>query len=272
LWRFSFPVCPYKYSTLKSAEIKPLYKKVEVANTSNYRTISLLTSFSKIVEKIIYTRLIRHLNHNHILVYEQFGFRTTSSTDLASCQLIKDVQTSLNKLSVGGVFGDLQKAFDCVDNDIVLSKLNWCGISGKEYKLLSSYLKNRYHRVIITNKSKWYYSKWEPTRYGIPQVSILGPLFFILYINDFPKPIASLANPVLCADDTSMIISKSDPKEFINTINRNIIKINECFKSNSLSLRVDKTYILQFHTKTNQKYDFQTSYENRKLKILNFSG
>jgi hypothetical protein len=82
----------------------------------------------------------------------------------------------------------------------------------------------------------------------------------------FQKTIASLANPVLCAD-TSMIISKSDPKEFINTINRNIIKINEWFKSNSLSLTVDKTYFLQFHTKTNQKYDFQTSYENRKLKI-----
>jgi hypothetical protein len=86
-----------------------------------------------------------------------------------------------------------------------------------------------------------------------------------LHVNDLPKTIAGLANPVLFADDTSMIISKSDPKEFTNTINRNIIKINEWFKSNSLSLNIDKTYFLQFHKKTNQKYDFQTSYENRQI-------
>jgi hypothetical protein len=107
-----------------------------------------------------------------------------------------------------------------------LSKLNWYGISGKEYKLLPSYLKNRHLRVIITNKLKRYYSKWEPIRFGIPQGSILGPIFFILYIDDLPKTIVDLANPVLLADDTSIIISKSDPKEFTNTINRNIIKIN----------------------------------------------
>jgi hypothetical protein len=90
---------------LKFAEIKPLFKKGEIAITSNYRSISLLTSFSKIFEKIIYTRLIRHLNHNHILVDEQFGFRTKSSTDLASYKLVNDVLTSLNyKLLVGGVF------------------------------------------------------------------------------------------------------------------------------------------------------------------------
>jgi hypothetical protein len=86
-----------------------------------------------------------------------------------------------------------------------------------------------------------------------------------MYINDLPKSIVGLANPFPFADDTSMIISKSDPKKFTNTINRNIIKINEWFKSNSLSLNVDKTYLLQFHKKPNQKYDFQTFYENRQI-------
>jgi len=170
-----------------------------------------------------------------------------------------------NKLLVGDVFCDLQKAIDCVDHDILLSKMNWYGISGKEYKLLSSYLKNRHHRVIITNKSEQYYSKWVPFRFGIPQGLILGPLFFIVYINDLPKTMAGLANPVTFADNTSMIISKSDPKEFTNTINRNIINLNEWFKSNSLSLNIDRTYFLQFHTKTNQKYDFQTYNENTQI-------
>jgi hypothetical protein len=166
---------------LKFAEIKPLYKKSEIVSTSNYKPIYLLTSFSKKKKKIVYTRLIRHLNHNHISVDEQFGFKTKSSTDLASYKLINYVLMSLNdKLLVCDVFCDLQKAFDCVDHDILLSKLNWYGISGKEYKLHSSYLKNRYHRVIIINKSKRYYSKWEPTRCGIPQGSILGPIFFYI--------------------------------------------------------------------------------------------
>jgi hypothetical protein len=102
--------------------------------------------------------------------------------DLASYKLVNDVLTSLNnKWLVGGVFCDLRKAFDCVDHDILLSKLNWYAISGKECKLLSSYLKNRYHRIIITNKSKQYCSKWEPIRYGISQGSILG-LYFLYCI------------------------------------------------------------------------------------------
>jgi hypothetical protein len=85
-----------------------------------------------------------------------------------------------------------------------------------------------------------------------------------LCINDLPKTLAGLANPVLFAVDTSMVISKSDPKEFTNVVNRNIIKINEWFRSNS-SLNIDRTYFLQFHMKTNQKYDYQTSYENRQI-------
>jgi len=90
---------------LKFVEIKSLYKKGEIANTSNYKPISSLTYFSKIFEKIIYTRLICHLNHNHILVDEQFGFRTKSSMDLASYKLINDVLTSLNNiLLVGGFY------------------------------------------------------------------------------------------------------------------------------------------------------------------------
>ena len=162
-------------------------------------------------------------------------------------------------------FCDLQKAFDCVDHDLLLSKMHWYGISGKGYNLIPSYLKNRYQRVIIANKSRQYYSEWEPIRYDIPQGPILGLLFLILCINDLPKTMAILANRVLFVDDTSMIITKSDPMEFTNTINRNIIKINKWFKSNSLSLNIDKTHFLQFHMKIIQNDDFQISYENKQI-------
>ena len=103
-----------------------------------------------------------------------------------------------NKLLVGGVFCDLQRAFDCVDHDLLLSKMHWYGITGKGYNLIQSYLKNRYQRVIIANKSRQYYSEWERIRYSFPQGSILGPLFFILYINYLPETMAISANAGLC--------------------------------------------------------------------------
>jgi hypothetical protein len=186
--------------------------------------------------------------------------------DLASYKLTNDILTSLNnKLLVGGIFCDLQQAFDCVDHDLLLSKMYWYGISGKGYNLLQSYLENRYQRVTISNKSWQYYYELELIRYGVPQGSLLVPLFFILYINDLPKTMAISANPVLYADDTSMIITKSNPLEFTNTINRNTTKINRWFKSNSLSLNIDKTHFLQFYTKINQNHEFQILYENKQI-------
>jgi hypothetical protein len=143
--------------------------------------------------------------------------------------------------------------------------MHWYGIPGKGYNLIQSYLENRYQRVIIHNKSWKYYSEWELIRYGVPQGSILGPSLFILYINDLPETIAILVNPVLFVDDTSMIITKSEPLEFTNTINRNIPKINRWFKSNSLSLDIDKTYFLQFYMKINQNHEFQILYENKQI-------
>ena len=119
---------------LKFAEIKSLHKKGEKSNISNYKSISLLTSFSKMFEKIIFTRLKHHLSGNHILANEQFGFRNDLSRDSAPFKLINDTLTSLNnKLLVGGIFCDLQKVSDCVDHDLLLSKMNWYGILGKGF-------------------------------------------------------------------------------------------------------------------------------------------
>jgi hypothetical protein len=111
-----------------------------------------------------------------------------------------------NSLLVGHIFCDLCKAFDCVDHEILLAKMYHSGITGKSHKLITSYLENRSQRVIIISKSKPYYSEWETIKQGVPQGSVLGPLLFIIYINDLPQTINPLANTVLFADDTSMIV------------------------------------------------------------------
>jgi hypothetical protein len=117
---------------------------------------------------------------NNILAQEQYGFRTNSSTETASYNLINNILEALNnKFIVGGIFCDLTKAFDCVNHTILLSKLEFYGITGSAYNLLKSYLNDRYQRVLIKNtNSKNYLPDWEKIKLGVPQGSIFGPLFF----------------------------------------------------------------------------------------------
>jgi len=137
---------------LKYSEIKPIYKKGDKTQFENYRPISLLPIFSKIFEKVLYKRLYNHLITNNILVPEQFGFRCNTSTEAAIYTLISNILSSLNtKTLVGGLFCDLQKAFDCVDHDILLSKMKFYGITGSTGRLMESYLRQRYQRVMINN-------------------------------------------------------------------------------------------------------------------------
>jgi len=121
-------------------------------NPTNYRPISLLTSFSKVFEKALYIRVTEHLNTNNLLVGNQFGFRKGTTTGDPIFKLTNEILKALNnKTLAGSIFCDLEKAFDSVNHDILLSKLSYYGVSGKATSLLKSYLQNKYQRVLITN-------------------------------------------------------------------------------------------------------------------------
>ena len=166
--------------------MRPLFKKGDITEFSNYRPISLITSFSKIIEKIIFKRLYNYLNDNNILAGDQYGFREKLSTETAIHTLLNNVLSSFDRTNlVGGLFCDLQKALDCVNHEILFTKIKFYGISGIANKLMASYLENRYQRAYVNNsKPNKLSSKWVHVKHGVLQSSILGLLLFLIYIND----------------------------------------------------------------------------------------
>ena len=156
---------------------------------------------------------------------------------------------------VGGIFCDLEKAFDSVNHDILLSKLPYYGINGKAKLLLESYLQHRYQRVQIRNShlNTTTTSKWTKIKYGVPQGSILGPLLFLVYINDLPKAVEHKALPILFADDTSILLTSPNNIQMQRDLNEIFMQLNKWFKSNFLALNFDKTSFIRFTNKSTCK-------------------
>jgi hypothetical protein len=155
--------------------------------------------------------------------------------------------------------------------------MKFYGILGVANKLMESYLRNRYQRVIINahSNSNGYFSKWDEVEHGVPQGSVLGPLLFLINVSDLSKSVSDKSSPILFADDTSFIIAKRDEAKFKINTNEIFNEINKWFHSNLLMLNYDKTYFLQFLTKTDYEIHMQVSFDDRKIttaRSLKFLG
>ena len=197
----------------KRSNIIPVNKTNDKQLVKNYRPISLLPIFGKIFEKIIFDRLYNFLSQEKLLNPNQSGFRPSDSCVNQLIAITHEIFEAFDcnpSLEVRSVFLDISKAFDKVWHEGLLYKLKSMGVSGELYNLLENCLSDRFQRVLLLNGQT---SSWRPVLAGVPQGSILGPLLYLIYINDLPKELIS--NAKLFADDTSLF-TKSESANILN--------------------------------------------------------
>ena len=234
--------------SLKTARVCPVFKSGDRRLFSNYRPISVLSCFSKIFEKIVYKRLTNYLSKNNILTESQYGFRPGHTTSMALLDMYDGLSQSIedNKFGIG-IFVDLSKAFDCIDHGILIKKLHHYGIRGIVLNWFISYLSMRSQFVSFNNTD----SALRYITCGVPQGSILGPLLFLIYVNDIAN-CSSILNLIMFADDTNVFYSNSDLVQLNYIVNIEVKKLLLWFKANKLTINVNKTNFILFCGKGKQ--------------------
>ena len=260
---------------LKVARVRPLFKKGDNQLITNYRPISILPSLSKIFEKVMHMQLTYYLESNSLMATTQYGYRSGHSTELASLELVDRIYGHLENNDIPcAVFCDLSKAFDCLSHPILLGKLEYYGIRGIPLQLIKSYLQNRTQFVQINSTM----STTTSINIGIPQGSVLGPLFFNICINDI-KNCTNKFDIVSYADDTTLIStidSFTSPNTNISdNINSELENVNKWLAAQKLCLNVLKTKYMMFHTPQKRIPELHLSINNidiEKVDSFNFLG
>ena len=244
---FDFGIYP---ECLKTAKIIPIFKAGLKTEVNNYRPI-FLSNFSKILEKLIYSRLTKFLEKHKILHDNQYGFRENLSTTHAMLDIMNKISCNIkNKKITGLIFLDLKKAFDTVSHDILLLKLDHYGIRGNAYTLLKTYLTGRKQFVSVNEAI----SSTADIEYGVPQGSNLGSILFSIYVNDFFNTYDSA--PVLYADDTCIKVEAETTNDLELLLNQAIEKASNWMKANKLTINAAKSNIMIINSTTKNETQY----------------
>ena len=244
--------------------ITPIFKGNEKNRFENYRPISVLTCFSKLLEKLMVKRLIAFIDKNKILSKHQYGFRQNRSTEHAIIDFVDKITKAIDqgKFSVG-IFLDLLKAFDTINHKILIRKLDHYGVRGVAKKWFENYLS-----IITYIEVKYNGVKSEEMNIttSVPQGSVLGPLLFLLYINDI-QYCSELVSIILFADDTNILYSDSCLEKLNEILQMEMNKIATWLNVNRLSLNTAKTKLILFRSRNKKsKHELKISINNESIK------
>ena len=248
----------------KIAKMKPLYKKGSKMEAKNYRPISLLPLVSKVFEKVIHTQTQSFLDQNKILYKFQSGFRQNHSTDTSLSYLNDKILRGFDEgLFTGMILIDLQKAFDTIDHEIFLKKIKYIGFSDTTVNWYKSYLEDRCFVINIEGC----FSEEASLNCGVPQGSILGPLIFLIYVNDMSQAVD--CDLYLYADDSCLVYSGKDVCTIEDVLNKNFNTLCDWFVTNRLSIHFgeDKTKSIIFGTKRRLKDSHKLDIRRNEIKI-----
>ena len=225
----------------KLARVSPIYKSEDRKKCDNYRPISILPIISKVFEREVFTQIYKYLNENSLLSKSQSGFRPKHGTVGALIQMCDQWLSDMDKGKINGVvFLDIRKAFDSINHKILLRKLkNQFGIHDIELKWFESYLTNREQVCLVNGHT----SLPKKIRCGVPQGSILGPLLFLLYVNDMPDHLKK-TTPYLYADDTQISSSSYDFETLAQNLSDDLNNIQRWLLKNKLQHHPTKTKVM----------------------------
>ena len=248
---------------LKIAVIKPIYKAGSKSLFGNYRPISMSPYISKVLEKLIHSRLMKYLTTSGIINENQCGFQNELSTYMPHILLQEKITKAFeNGRVVCGIYLDLKKAFDTVDPKVLHLKLQKYGLGHTALQIIKSYLESRTQCVEIDGIR----SRYNNIHIGVPQGSILGPLLFLIYINDFPK-VCSQSTCLLYADDTALFFEGSSSIELQGKLNKDLPDVCKWLQVNKLSLNTEKTFC-QLYNQTKKQFNLNVYLNGKEINFV----